>query len=61
VDTERYDFLVKQIEENLYGALAALESGDLIGVRQQTARANTSCVAAWQTQRQSEQTEEVSE
>jgi hypothetical protein len=57
MDIERYEQLVKQIEENLYSALAALENGDLIGVRQQTARANTSCVEAWRSQRVVEEPE----
>ena len=46
-----YDDLVVGIEKELYTAIEALERGDLIGVRQCSARAQSGAAEAWQTQR----------
>ena len=49
--------LKAEIEKELYAALEALESDDLITVRQCTARAHTDVHDMWKLRRQNEQQE----
>lgn len=50
-----YQQHMKEIEEELYAAIEALERDDIIGVRQCSARAQTSAVAAWQSRNKTEE------
>lgn len=47
-ETSDYDSQIKEIEEELWAAIAALESQDLCAVRQCLDRAKTTTVLAWQ-------------
>lgn len=46
-----YNSIVKELEQELYDAIQALEEGDLITVRQCSGRAQHRATAAWQAQR----------
>lgn len=56
---QTYHQQLKEIEDELYAAIEALERGDIIGVRQCSARAQTGAVAAWQAQRHTEENDNI--